>query len=98
MADVFIPGEVARIPIRITTLSGQAVDPGSLTLMVKPPAGAIVAYAYGVAPEVVRDGEGVYHADIPLTAAGLWAYRVELIAPNAGAAEGVITVLKSRVI
>lgn len=98
MADVFIPGEVARLPIRVTTLGGLLADPGSLTLLIKPPAGVVTSYAYGGAPEVIRDGEGLYHADIPLSAAGQWAYRWELSAPNAGAAEGVITVLKSRVI
>ena len=47
---------------------------------------------------IVRDSQGAYHADIPLTAPGQWAYRWECVAPHAGAAEGVITVQKSRVI
>lgn len=98
MADAFIPGDVAYLPIRVISRAGLAADPGSLTLMVKPPAGAVVSYAYGTDIEVVRDGVGLYHADIPLPASGQWAYRWELQAPNAGAAEGVITVLKSRVI
>lgn len=97
-ADTFIPGEVATLAIRVTTLAGITADPGAITLKIKPPGAAVVNYLYGAAAEVIRDGVGLYHAEIPLTAAGQWAYRWELGAPNAGAAEGVITVLKSRVI
>lgn len=98
MAEAFIPGEVARLSLVVTDLSGAAAEPGSITLRVKPGSGVVTNYAYGAAPEVVRDGVGLYHADILLTASGQWAYRWELSSPNAGAAEGVIVVLKSRVI
>ena len=94
----FVVGEVVRLSIAATDLAGLAAEPGGITLKLKPPVGAVSAYAYGAAPEVVRDGVGRYRADIPLTTAGPWAYRWELSAPNAGAAEGVITVQKSRVI
>lgn len=96
MAETFIPGEVARLTLQATDLAGLAADPGSITLKIKPGMGAVASYAYGAAAELVRDGAGLYHADIALTAAGLWAYRWELSAPNAGAAEGVINVQKSR--
>jgi hypothetical protein len=94
----YIIGEVARLSLRVADLTGLAADPGSVTLKIKPGAGAVADYLYGSAPEVVRDGAGLYHADIELTAAGLWAYRWQLTTPNAGAAEGVINVSKSRVI
>lgn len=97
MAD-FVIGEVVRLPLRVTDLAGAAVEPGGVTLKIKPPVGAVDEYVFGVAPEVLNDGTGRYHADIVLTAAGTWAYRWELAAPNAGAAEGTITVQKSRVI
>jgi len=98
MLDAFIVGEVVRLTLTVTDLAGNAADPGSITLKIKPGTGAVTAYAYGTAPEVVRDATGRYHADIPLVSSGLWAYRWELSAPNAGAAEGVINVQKSRVI
>lgn len=98
MSEAFVIGEVVRLSVKATDLAGQAADPGSITLKVKPGIGAVVSYAYGQAVEVVRDGAGQYHADIALTSAGQWAYRWELSAPNAGAAEGVIVVQKSRVI
>lgn len=95
---VFIIGEVVRLSLRVADLTGLAADPGTVTLKVKPGSGVVTDYLYGAAPEVVRDGTGIYHADIALTAIGLWAYRWQLTTPNAGAAEGVINVSKSRVI
>lgn len=98
MAEAFIVGAVAHLWVKAADLAGQAADPGAITLKIKPGAAPVTDYSYGVAPEVTRDGVGAYHANIPLTAAGLWAYRWELSAPNAGAVEGVINVQKSRFI
>lgn len=98
MSDTYIPGEVARISLTVTDVAGVVADPGALRLKVKPPAGALATYTYGAGVEVVKDATGRYHADIQLPTAGLWAYRWELDAPNAGAVEGVITVQKIRVI
>lgn len=96
MVETFIPGEVVHIPFRITTIAGTTADPGGITLLVKPPVGADISYTYGVAPEVVRDAEGLYHANIPVAAVGRWYYRLELSAPSSGAAEGHFTVQQSR--
>lgn len=96
MLDSYTVGEVAVISLRATDLAGAAVDPGSITLKIRPPLGAVVAHAYGATATVVRDGTGRYSAQIALTAAGTWAYRWELTTPNAGAADGVIHVQKSR--
>jgi hypothetical protein len=97
MSD-YIPGEVARLSLAVTNIAGAAADPGALRLKVKSPAGAVSTYTYGGGAEIVKDSVGNYHADIQLTTAGLWAWRWELDAPNAGAAEGAINVQKSRVI
>lgn len=98
MAEAFVIGQVAHLWFEVIDFAGQAADPGAIVLKVKPGVGAVTDYVYGVAPEIVRDGVGRYHADIPLVGAGPWAYRLELAAPNAGAAEGVINVQKSRFI
>lgn len=95
-ADTFIPGEVATLAISVTTLAGLAADPGALTLKIEPPAASVTTYTYGTAAEIVRDGVGLYHADIPLTTPGRWYYRWELSTPNAGAVEGSIEVKRSR--
>lgn len=98
MSEPFLVGEVARLDLAATDLAGAAVDPGALLLKVKAPGGAVATYSYGADAELVRDSLGHYHAAIPLPVAGQWAYRWDLVAPNAGAAEGVISVQKSRVI
>lgn len=90
----YIRGEVARLSLTVTDIDGLAADPGTVVLKVRQPDGTVVTHT----PDVVRDSAGVYHADLVLSAAGMWAYRWELDAPNAGAAEGVIQVQKSRVI
>lgn len=99
MSDAaYIPGELARLSLRVADIDGTAADPGALLLKIKGPSGTVATFTYGIGADIVRDGLGAYHADLPLATAGLWAYRWELAAPNAGAAEGVINVQKSRVI
>lgn len=98
MSDTYIPGEVARISLTVTDIAGVVADPGALRLKVKAPAGALATYTFGAGAEIVKDAVGRYHADILLPTGGLWVYRWELDAPNAGAVEGVIQVQKSRVI
>ena len=98
MLETYLVGDIARISLGVADLTGAIADPGGLVLRVKSATGSVTATTYGVEAVIVRDGLGAYHADIPLTAPGQWAYRWECSAPNAGAAEGVINVQKSRVI
>ncbi|PKO49005.1 MAG: hypothetical protein CVU31_02480 [Betaproteobacteria bacterium HGW-Betaproteobacteria-4] len=95
-AEPFIPGEVATLTMRVTTLDGISADPGTITLKIESPASGVADYIYGVAAEIVRDGEGLYRAEIPLNVAGRWYYRWDLASPNAGAVEGSIEVKRSR--
>ncbi|MBI2278198.1 MAG: hypothetical protein HYU74_12660 [Dechloromonas sp.] len=96
MSDLFLIGQVAVIDLVIRGENGQPADPGSLTLKTRLDAGPISAYVYGVAPEIVRDSAGVYHANLPLAAAGQLFYRWETEAPNKGAGEGRIVVSEGR--
>lgn len=98
MSEVFVIGEVVRLSAKLTDMAGQPADPGSVTLKIKPGVGAVAAYTFGQAVEIIRDGVGAYHADIALTSSGQWAYRWELSGANSGACEGVFAVQKSRVI
>lgn len=96
--ETYLRGEVSRISILVADIEGLAADPGGLVLKLKPPSGALITHTFGAGNVIVRDSQGNYHADIPLSLDGTWVYRWELSTPNAGAAEGVITVQKSRVI
>ena len=94
MSSAYVLGEVVRLLLNTFDFAGAIADPGAVVLKVKRPDGTVAT----LTPDVVRDSAGVYHADLTLSAAGMWAYRWELIAPNAGAAEGLISVQKSRVL
>lgn len=91
-------GEVAKISVTIVGADALAADPSALRLKVKSPTGTLTAYVFGVATELVKDSVGKFHANILMSEAGVWAYRWEADAPNAGANEGRITVKKSIVI
>ena len=95
MSTDWIIGEAARLSVAIADPTGAAADPGALRLKTKSPAGTLTTYTYGSSGELVRDGVGNYHADIQLTAAGQWFWRWETDAPNAGAAEGSLSVASS---
>ncbi len=95
--DTYTPGQVARLTLAVADLAGAASDPGAVQLKIKAPDATLVVYTYGVDSELVRDSLGKFHADIPLPAAGQWAYRWELTTPNAGAAEGTLHVRNSYV-
>lgn len=95
LEPLYIVGQVIRVRMRASDMDGQPVDPGTVALLVRSGSGDISSVP---APDIVRDGTGIYHADLVLDSPGRWAYRWELSAPNAGAAEGVITVTKSRVV
>ena len=94
MSSAYVLGEVVRLLLNTFDFAGAIADPGAVVLKVKRPDGTVATHT----SDVVRDSAGVYHADLTLSAAGMWAYRRELSAPNAGAAEGLISVQKSRVI
>lgn len=96
--EIYLRGEVSRISVSVADVDGLAADPGGLILKLKPPSGALITHTFGAGATIERDSQGSYHADILLAVDGTWVYRWELSAPNAGAAEGVITVQKSRVI
>ncbi len=66
-------GDTYYATVSVTDVDDQPTDPDTLTLQVREPDGTVTAYVYGVDDLVVRDEEGEYHADVPLTEAGMWA-------------------------
>lgn len=77
-------GDVVRVTTTFTRL-GVATDPTTVTFRVKAPAGTLTDYVYLTDAAVVRDSLGVYHLDLPVTAAGTWYVR----SIGTGAAAGV---------
>ena len=91
----WIRGGVAVIATRIVVAAGLPTAPATIRLKVRSPVGIVYTYNVG-AGAIIRDGIGAYHVDLELTMPGIWAWRWEADAPNAGAAEGVMSVQRSR--
>ena len=72
-------------------------DPTTTTLTIRSPGGVAVDYVYGTDVEVVRDSDGAFHADIPATSPGPWAWRWEGTDAAAGVDEGVFYVERSLI-
>jgi hypothetical protein len=68
-------GDTYPAAVTIRDGNGAVTDPDALTLTVRMPDATTAAYAYGTDAEVVRDSEGVYHADVPLTTGGMWIFE-----------------------
>lgn len=81
---------MARLTVATTDPLNAPVDPASVVLKIKTPAGVIVNQAYpGL---IVRTGVGLYQFDLLLTETGRWRYRWETSAPAQSAAQGDVTV------
>lgn len=77
-------------------VGGVETDPTTVTLKVKTPSAVSASYVYGTAPEVTREGAGVYVGAIPLTEGGNWVYRWEGTGTAPGAEPGGFSVRASE--
>jgi hypothetical protein len=85
--------------VRVTgtfTVSGVATDPTAVTLVVNA-AGTSTTYTYGVGQTIVKDGVGVYHADLAINTAGVWAFRWAGTGAATAAEEDKFVVIASAV-
>lgn len=87
----WIVGDTTRMVLDVADAAGLPADPGTLTLSIKPPSGAIV-----VVPNPTRAATGAYHHDLLLDQRGTWYYRWASGAPLPAVAEGSIKVSPSR--
>lgn len=56
-------------------ITGVVADPTGITLRTKSPTGTAAVYTYPGDPKIVKEGVGIYHADIDVTASGNWSYK-----------------------
>lgn len=92
----YLIGSVVRLSAAFTSAAGAAIDPATVTLKIKDPAGTITAYTYAAA-QVVKDAVGSYHYDYTPVASGRYTYRWESAGAGQAAGEGVFDVLASRI-
>lgn len=68
---------VVRVSVTFKDAAGANADPTEVKLRVKIGADAAAEYAYGEGGvvSIVRDGAGLYHADLLVDAQGTWRYK-----------------------
>jgi hypothetical protein len=74
-------GDTARLTLLIRDDESALVDPATLTLTVRTPAGVDTTTTSPAAP-IVHDSTGTYHADIAVDEAGIWTYQWETTDPG----------------
>jgi hypothetical protein len=84
MLDSYILGTVVRFcsydpsddTDGFTTVMGAAVDPDNVAFAFSVQGDTPIQFTYGAGPTIVRDGVGLYHADIDTGDydAGVWDY------------------------
>ena len=90
-------GGAVRITWTFTDADGAQADPSAIFAVVKAPHLAAESYEYGSDPELVKDGTGIYHLDLTLSACGVWAARAYGTgALVAGSADTLINVRETR--
>jgi hypothetical protein len=90
MANIYQPGDTVRLS---TTFLIEEVetDPTTVALTVRAPDGTETSESYNPG-DIVKDSTGVYHLDLEVDAAGLWAWKWTGTGAVAGIDEGTFTV------
>lgn len=84
-----------------TDINGVAVDPATVTLTVKRPDGTSLVYGWpltGADGLLTRETTGRFYAEIALSQAGRWRYRLAGTGAASAASEGDLRVQRSRVL
>jgi len=91
LPSTYDKGDLLRVGAAFTNQAGAAVDPTTVTFKTRQNQ-ITTSYVYGTAPNVIKDSVGNYHADIDLSATGIWYIRAESTGTGQAAAEAQITV------
>ena len=91
MANVYDIGDIVRVSVEFKNLTGTLTDPTTVTLKYRDPSGVLTDWTV-TAGEIVKDGVGLYHADVSPTVAGIWAYRFVGVGTLQAAEEGTFLV------
>ena len=66
-------GDLLRLKATFTSITGTNVDPTSITLKVKNPAGSVTTYTYPT--HITKDSTGVYYYNYAVAASGTHYYN-----------------------
>lgn len=69
-------GDVVELSASFRDASSQALlDPDVVTLRIQKGTNAVVILTYGIDSVIVKDGVGLYHADLTMDVPGTFTYR-----------------------
>lgn len=74
MANTYDIGDLARVTVDYAR-NGSAIDPTTVSLVVRAPDGTPSTYVYGTDVELVRVAQGSYRVDLDVEQAGIYRYR-----------------------
>lgn len=86
--EIWMVGDRPKITIRFTDSAGALVDPAVVKAQFRTPGLVVTTYTFGVDAALVKDGIGIYHFYLSLTAAGVWGYRAYSTGTHIVANEG----------
>jgi hypothetical protein len=69
-------GDTPRLKTSFYSITGELVDPTTVTFKIKPPQGELVTATYA-GGQVKKESTGVYYLDYPITESGIHEYRTE---------------------
>lgn len=92
--DNLTVGDVARLSVEITDISGTLADPSTISLYIKPPSSAAELHT----SDIVKDAVGKYHFDLSLGVAGSYGFRWQTTGANQGVTEGGLYVYPQQVV
>ncbi len=69
MCTDLIPGDVPRLSVKLTDISGVLIDPTSISLTVRAPGALPIVYS------PTRLDVGQYYVDYPVVTPGSYSYR-----------------------
>lgn len=90
------PGDTVRLSSAFT-VGVTPTDPTTVVLTYRAPSGTTTTLTYLTDAAVVKDGTGVYHADIVASTAGIWSWRWVGTGAAAGVDEGSFSVEPSQI-
>lgn len=90
--NAYARGTLVRASATFASAAGAAVDPTTVRLKVRAPAGTVTTWTHGIDGQLVKDAAGAYHADIDANEEGVWHTRWEGTGANQAAAESQFTV------
>lgn len=95
-------GSQPKIEARFRNEDRVLTDPTTVTFKVRAPSVVSdtgeVSYVYGTAPEVTKQGTGIYILTLTLNESGVWRYRAEGGGALVSAEDGALNCLMSAVL